>query len=160
TERLLRHRGQFGILCYHRVGTEGVPLFSQLQPALFRSQMQYLKKRYRIISVGQLCNEIQSGVPSRPALAITFDDGYRDLYTYAFPVLQEFQVPATIYLIGRCMEFGEVPWYDRIFLALKDTLGTSIELDLDGPNRFELSSKMARHETAWNIVSYLRTKPD
>ena len=151
---------KFGILCYHRVGTEGVPLFSRLQPKLFRAQMRYIRKHYRVVPLGQLCRELQNGVPVEPTLAITFDDGYRDLYTHAFSVLQEYQLPATIYLIGCCMESGEVPWYDRIFLALKGAPGTSFEVDLDGSRRFAVPSPASRTEAAWEIVSYLRTKPD
>jgi len=142
------------------VGTDGVPLFSRLQPKLFRAQMEHIKKRYRVVSLGQLCRELQDGTSAEPTLAITFDDGYRDLYTHAFSVLQEYQLPATIYLIGQCMESGEVPWYDRIFLALKGVTGTSFEVEMDGFRQFALSSPKARIEAAWEIVSYLRTKPD
>ena len=159
--RLRRSSGsKFGILCYHRVGTEGVPLFSRLQPELFRAQMEYVKKRYRVVSLEQLCRELLDRTPSQPTLAITFDDGYRDLYTHAFSVLQEYQLPATIYLIGCCMESGEVPWYDRIFLALNGAPGTEFEVDMDGLQRFSVSSPVTRTEAAWAIVSYLRTKPD
>lgn len=159
--RFKRGKGpKFGILCYHRVGTQGAPLFSRLSPDRFKAQMSYLKRHYRVIALGQLCNELQSDAPSSPALAITFDDGYRDLYTFAFSVLRELQFPATVYLIGRCMQSGEVPWYDRIFLALKDVPGTSIELEMDGTQRLDLTSVAARNESAWRIVSYLRTKPD
>jgi peptidoglycan/xylan/chitin deacetylase (PgdA/CDA1 family) len=159
--RLRRSAGsKFGILCYHRVGTDGVPLFSRLQPELFRAQMEHIKKRYRVIPLEQLCRELQEGTVAEPSLAITFDDGYRDLYTHAFSVLQEFQLPATIYLISRCMESGEAPWYDRIFLALHSAPGTSFEVEMDGFRQFAVSSPMARIEAAWEIVSYLRTKPD
>jgi peptidoglycan/xylan/chitin deacetylase (PgdA/CDA1 family) len=159
--RVRRSAGsKFGILCYHRVGTEGVPLFSRLLPEFFRAQMKYIRKRYRVVSLGQVCRELQDGTPAEPTLAITFDDGYRDLYTHAFSVLQEYQLPATIYLIGRSMETGEVPWYDRIFLALNVARGTSLEVEMDGVRRFRLVSAKARTEAAWEIVSHLRTKPD
>ncbi len=159
--RLRRSVGsKFGILCYHRVGTGGVPLFSQLQPKLFRAQMEHIKKNYRLVSLGQLCHELQDETLGVPTLAVTFDDGYRDLYTHVFSVLREYQIPATIYLIGDCMESGAVPWYDRIFLALKDAPGTSFEVEMDGFRQFTASSPMARIEAAWEIVSYLRTKPD
>src|SRR5579872_4660900 len=40
---------KFGILCYHRVGTEGVPIFSRLNPSVFEAQMRYIKKNYRVV---------------------------------------------------------------------------------------------------------------
>jgi peptidoglycan/xylan/chitin deacetylase (PgdA/CDA1 family) len=151
---------KFGILCYHRVGTEGVPLFSRLQPRVFEMQMRYLRKHYRIVSLGQLCHELREADPVEPTLAITFDDGYRDLYIHAFPVLKKYEIPATIYLIGQCVETGEVPWYDRIFLALKSAPGPSLDAKMDSLRTFELSSPEARVQAAWNIVCYLRTIPD
>jgi peptidoglycan/xylan/chitin deacetylase (PgdA/CDA1 family) len=151
---------KFGILCYHRVGTEGVPLFSRLDPRVFEAQMRYVRKHYRLVSVGQLCREIENGDEVKPSLAITFDDGYRDLYTYAFPVLRKYEIPATIYLIARSMETGESPWYDRIFVALDHAPGSSIEVQMDLVRQFALTSVAARRQAAWEIVCFLRTISD
>lgn len=151
---------KFAILCYHRVGTGGVPLFSQLQPRVFDAQMRYLRKNYRVVPLGQLCDELRIGDPVKPTVAVTFDDGYRDLYTHALPVLRKYQIPATIYLIGKSMETGECPWYDRIFVALEYAPEGSIEIDMETSRRFFLTSPEARRKAAWDIVCYLRTLPD
>ena len=148
---------KFGILCYHRVGTDGIPFFSRLTPRMFEAQMRYVRKHFRVVSLSQLCREMQEGQLVKPTVAVTFDDGYRDLYTHAFPVLREYQIPATIYLVGQCVETGEVPWYDRIFLALQVAPGPFLELEKDSPRRFELSSPAARATAAWGIVNYLRS---
>ena len=159
--RFVRHPlPKFGILCYHRVGVEGVPLHSRLEPKRFDAQMRHLKKHYRIVPLGQLCHELREASPVAPTLAITFDDGYRDLYRHAFPVLQKYSIPATIYLIGRCMETGEVPWYDRIFLALQSIGDSCLELELDSPRSFALASAQARAAAAWEIICFLRSIPD
>jgi peptidoglycan/xylan/chitin deacetylase (PgdA/CDA1 family) len=151
---------KFGILCYHRVGTGGVPLFSRLNPRVFDAQMNYLKKRYRLVPLNQLCREMQEGYLVEPTLSITFDDGYRDLYNFAFPVLQKYVIPATIYLIGRCMQTGEAPWYDRLFVALENASTSTLEIELDKFRRFALSSQESRLAAAWEIVCYLRSIPD
>jgi peptidoglycan/xylan/chitin deacetylase (PgdA/CDA1 family) len=151
---------KFGILCYHRVGTEGVPLFSHLDPRVFETQMRYLRKNYRLVPLGQMCREMANGDAVQPTLAITFDDGYRDLYTHAFSVLRKYEIPATIYLIGRSMETGESPWYDRIFVALDHAPGDSIEVEMDTPHRFVLASVADRRKAAWEIVCFLRTIAD
>ena len=159
--RIHRFSGsKFGILCYHRVGTKGVPFFSRLDPRVFEAQMRCLRKSYRIVPLSQLCSELLEGRQVNPTLAITFDDGYRDLYTHAFPVLQKYAIPATIYLIGRCMESGEVPWYDRIFVALARVAGATIEVEMDSHRQFDLSTPLLRTEAAWRIVCYLRSISD
>ena len=151
---------KFGILCYHRVGTEGVPLFSRLEPAVFEAQMRYLKAHYRIVPLAELCQELREGRQAVPTLAITFDDGYRDLYTHAFPILQKYQIPATIYLIGRSMETGEAPWYDRIFVAFAGAPGSTLELQMQELRQFDLSTAALRNNAAWETVCFLRSIPN
>src|SRR5713101_845467 len=50
---------KFAVLCYHRVGMEGIPLYSRLAPESFEAQMGYLRERYRIVSLEQLCCELE-----------------------------------------------------------------------------------------------------
>jgi len=151
---------KFGILCYHRVGTEGVPLFSRLDPDVFAAQMRYLRSAYRLVSLGQLCEELQDNRQGEPTLAITFDDGYRDLYTHAFPVLQRYGIPATIYLVGHCMETGEASWYDQLFAAVVFCQEGMIEVDLDKRTRYLLPNRSARMAATWDIICYLRSIPN
>ena len=148
---------KFAILCYHRIGTEGVPYFSRLEPSVFEAQMQYLRKHYRIVSLSELYAELQEGRKVEPTIAITFDDGYKDLYAHAFPVLKKYQIPSTIYLIGQGMETGEAPWYDRIFAALKFASVPVLEIELNELRSFLLSSQELRNAAAWEIVCYLRS---
>jgi peptidoglycan/xylan/chitin deacetylase (PgdA/CDA1 family) len=158
----LRQRAipKFGILCYHRVGVEGVPLFSRLDPVLFEEQMAYIRRHYRIVSLGELCRELEDGSPVSPTLCVTFDDGYRDLYRHAYPVLRKYDIPATIYLIGRCIETGEAPWYDRIFVALASLPADEIQVDIGSPRRLILSGQNERFTATWEIVCFLRSISD
>lgn len=151
---------KFGILCYHRVGFEGVPLFSRLDPAVFQEQMAFIRKHYRVVSLAELRRELQDGRSVTPTLCVTFDDGYRDLYKYAYPTLKKYDIPATVYLIGRCVETGDAPWYDRIFVALASLAATEIQVDIDKPRRFSLSGEHERAAAAWEIVCFLRSISD
>jgi len=147
---------RFGILCYHRVGTGGVPLYSQLPAKTFEAQIRYLRENYRIISLDQLIAEMTNPVSLAPTVAVTFDDGYRGLFTEAYPILQAYGIPATIFLTIQSIETGQVAWYDRIFLALKVAIGTELVLDLEGPRRFSLVSPSLRMQSAVEIISSLR----
>lgn len=153
-------KSKFGILCYHRVGTAGVPYHSRLSAALFEAHMRYARRRYRVVPLGQLVREVLGTEEVPPTLAVTFDDGYRDLYTEAFPILRRYQIPATIYLIGRCMETGEAPWYDRIFAGVVSHPRVLLELEMDRLLRFPLPTLESRRAAAWKIVCYLKSVPD
>ena len=151
---------KFVVLCYHRVGMGGVPLFSELPPEVFEAQMRYIRERYRVVSLDELCDEMEKPARKEDAVAVTFDDGYRDLYAHALPVLRKYRVPATIYLPVDSIETGQVPWYDRIFLALRVFPRDNFEIVLDRPHSFRLGSFESRLRAAAEIIGYLRALPD
>lgn len=94
-----RERGSGAVvLCYHRVGA-GTGSQVDLPVELFAWQMAFLRRRYSLISLDELVSMVQERrVPISDVAAITFDDGYEDVYTHAFPVLRRFDIPATVYL--------------------------------------------------------------
>lgn len=149
---------KFAIICYHRVGSGGVPFYSGLDPRIFEAQIRFLSRAYRIVSLDDLCDELDSGGPKGQAVAITFDDGYRDVYTCAYPVLRRYKVPATVYLTGSAIESGEISWYDRIF-ALAMFCRADV-LELDGVGSFNLSTPESRLRAATQIVTTLRAYPN
>src|SRR5438270_4243926 len=79
--RIRRNLGpRFVILCYHRIGIGGIPFYSQLPVAQFEQQMRYLRSNCRVVSLNQLVQELNHGIASAPAVAVTFDDGYLGTY--------------------------------------------------------------------------------
>jgi peptidoglycan/xylan/chitin deacetylase (PgdA/CDA1 family) len=61
---------------------------------------------------------VRGEVPER-AVAVTFDDGYRDNYEYAFPILQKYRLPATIFVATGAIGNGTLIWHDRVFDAFR-----------------------------------------
>ncbi len=151
---------RFAILCYHRVGIEGVPLYSRLEPAAFEAQMQHLRRHYRVLSLAGLLSEMERPASALPAVAVTFDDGYRDVFEHAFPVLRKYEIPATIFAVAEAIETGSAPWYDRIFLALVNHPEDTVTIELDGPTEFSLHSFAARVATTDRIVRWIRGQSD
>lgn len=151
---------RFAILCYHRIGTEGVPLHSALPRQVFESQMAYLRKHYRMISMENLVTEAAEPRNKEPAVAVTFDDGYADLYREAFPVLRKYSIPATIYLIVSSTQSGEVPWYDRIFVAFQATAASQLRDEVDLPATIALDSPRQRLVAAARYILRVRELPD
>lgn len=74
-----------------------------VSPVQFQRQLKYLKWRgYETIRLDDLFKWLSLGkpLPKRPII-LTFDDGYEDNYTYAFPILKKFGFTATIFLITK-----------------------------------------------------------
>lgn len=102
------------IIMYHSVKPVSDPNDRLCVPlGKFESQMRFLKHyRYNVITLEQLGGLIREGkkIPFR-TVVITFDDGYMDNYTYAFPVLKKYGLPATVFLI---VDEVERPLGDRL----------------------------------------------
>ena len=112
------------ILSYHRVGrdTEFPTYVPLTTPEDFEQQVLYLLRRYQVISLAQVGQAIREGqgIP-RNAAVITFDDGYRDNYLYAYPILKKHGVPATIFLATAHIDDGAPFWWDRVSYAVHTT---------------------------------------
>lgn len=79
----------------------------------FRAQMQYLKDRnYTIVSMQDLLNFFEQGIkPPSKSVLLTFDDGYNDFYLDAYPILREFNYPATVFVpTGLMNNVGYLYW--------------------------------------------------
>jgi peptidoglycan/xylan/chitin deacetylase (PgdA/CDA1 family) len=90
------------ILMYHSVKKQ-VPAGSKLVVSVkaFERQMRFLKSHhYNVVPLGIVAALIKEKkkIPAR-TVVITFDDGRKDNYTYAFPVLKKYHLPATIFVI-------------------------------------------------------------
>jgi len=94
------------ILAYHRVtpgseGGKGLQAGMYVEPEVFREHLRFLKSFFSIVSISELSGDLNKGFDisqSKPICVLTFDDGWRDFYTYAFPVLKDEMVPAVVFL--------------------------------------------------------------
>jgi peptidoglycan/xylan/chitin deacetylase (PgdA/CDA1 family) len=116
--RLLRPRAQrnFVILMYHRVHDQGYGYTSRpVTRRHFARQVRYLRRHFEVLSLDELCARLRSGsAPARDCVALTFDDGYRDNYTDAFPLLRDFHMPALVYLTTGFIGTERAFWWDRV----------------------------------------------
>lgn len=124
-------QGQLVVLCYHRIlpASQKACYFSPdlvVTPEAFRRHCAVLHRHYRVATLTDACDAIRSGSASeRPWLAITFDDGYRDNFMHAAPILREFTLPATFFVIAGLVETEARPWYDQLGQAISGaTAGT------------------------------------
>jgi len=105
------------ILFYHKINIPDPRAKSQglyVPPANFARQMRYLAENgYLCLTLEQAIKSMLEGKPlPKKAVVITFDDGYLDNYTQAFPVLQKWGFTATIFIASR-MIGGKSSWPGR-----------------------------------------------
>jgi peptidoglycan/xylan/chitin deacetylase (PgdA/CDA1 family) len=92
------------ILMYHNIGIPGKnAVLSSLYvtPRMFRFQMGYLKAAgLKVVPLSEIAKFVRSGGTGERLVALTFDDGYRDFYENAFPVLKKYDFPSTVFLVS------------------------------------------------------------
>ncbi|WP_084645599.1 polysaccharide deacetylase family protein [Marinimicrobium agarilyticum] len=92
---------------YHRILPESDPRYHQEEPGMrvtpesFEMHLRELKRHFELVSLGDWVKAQESGaVLPRQACAVTFDDGWRDNFEYALPLLKKHQVPATLFAVA------------------------------------------------------------
>ena len=114
--RLVQHavrRRQAVILAFHRFAGDGDGHPQGMPIQVFAEAMEYLTRHYRVVSLRTMTDELGRGVVRPYTVAVTVDDGYREVFTLAAPVLRRYGVPASFFVIGDFVEGRVWPWTDR-----------------------------------------------
>ena len=103
----LRNRSRDAtFLCYHSVHPAGPP-FLTLSPETFERQLALLRRRgYRTGGQAELAGLVSGERPPAPQVFLTFDDGFRDNFTHAFPLLRAYGATALVFLLPPAVDDG------------------------------------------------------
>jgi peptidoglycan/xylan/chitin deacetylase (PgdA/CDA1 family) len=113
------------IITYHNIVGADEKRRADTQPGMcvlansFDKQMRYISRNFNIISIERLVAAICEGqdIPAN-TIAVTFDDGWRDNYTHAFPILKKYKIPAMIFLATDLIKTGKIPPFLEISMLL------------------------------------------
>jgi peptidoglycan/xylan/chitin deacetylase (PgdA/CDA1 family)/CelD/BcsL family acetyltransferase involved in cellulose biosynthesis len=147
------------ILYFHRVNADLDPFFPSMTTKLFEEEMRFLARYKKVVSLANLVKHLE-GDSTEPVFAITFDDGYQDNCENAFPILQRYGLPATIFLTTGSMDSREPLWFEQLALALKTTGREFIDMEVDLPRRFWLRTQSERLGANDQIFGLLRGLQD
>jgi peptidoglycan/xylan/chitin deacetylase (PgdA/CDA1 family) len=122
------------VLNYHRIVENNINGFLFKSDTihhnvkLFKREISFINKWFNIISMDELIDRLAKKKNfDKPSMAITFDDGYRDNYTLAYPILKQYNLPATIYLISGLIGTTQKVWLDEVDFALLTTTEEKLE---------------------------------
>ena len=123
------------ILLYHRVAdVTSDPQLLCVSKTHFAEHLEYLRRHYHPMSLQDLKTAISAGKIPRYGVVVTFDDGYADNLWNAKPILERYDVPATVFVttgyVGQNREF----WWDDLerLLLLPEKLPEKLELNING----------------------------
>jgi len=148
------------ILLYHRIYSVNDDLaITPIKVKEFEAHLEYLiSNGYDLLSMEELILRVRKhNLPKRVAI-ITFDDAYRDVYLYAYPILKRHGFPATMFLTTGNVNTSELFWWDKVSYAITHT---SIPiLDLGKLGTFSLKTKLSREKAKQMIIKKLKMLPN
>lgn len=147
------------ILLYHRVAEhESDPQQLQVSPKHFAEHLRILKEMAAPVSLQELVGNLRSGkVPSR-SVVVTFDDGAADNLLAAKPILQQEDIPATVFIATGYMKTAREYWWDEVErLALQPSqLPAKLSLTVNGKlQEWDLSAKTPRHQLYHDLIDLM-----
>jgi peptidoglycan/xylan/chitin deacetylase (PgdA/CDA1 family) len=128
-------------------------------PAMFDLHLEMMGQDHHFVSLEDVVAWLGGGVPlpSR-ALLLTFDDGYRDNYDNAYPILLRREVPAAFFVATGHMDSGELLWWDLATALISEAPAAVLDLPLLGP--VALSGPDGRAALARRWVSEAKLLPN
>ena len=166
------------VFTYHRIADPASdPYYDPVISATaegFRAQAQEIARRFRVLTLDEAIERLRSGEHRDRSALITFDDGYRDNFETAAPILRELGLPAAFFLPTGFLDEPGLPWWDEVAWILKhapagrwelprsaDLAPLAIDL-IDGPRSEAIRALIAAilSETVEDVKRFLRTLAD
>ena len=121
-------RGKALILAYHHVIPRKVIRESSLMTGMylssqsFEDHLDWLSRHFRVVPLETIVEMIRTGLPWKETLcALTFDDGWKDVYDHARPLLRRYDMPATVFSVGSMVGSQGPQGLDGVFEAIQMT---------------------------------------
>lgn len=148
---LNKSQTKVAILTYHRVSNKCDDWsLNPLPVESFEEHLKFLTNSYNIISLEDLVDMMIKKEPvTEKTLVLTFDDGYKDNYTNAYPLLQKYEIPATIFLTSKLIGTGELIWYDELGYIIYNTSVNEIKTGKLGD--YAIYSKFEKYQALSDI---------
>ena len=151
--------GRLFILIYHQVLDRPDPLRpGEVDIATFNWQMALLRQYLNVLPLGEAVRRLREGSLPPRAVSVTFDDGYRNNFTNALPVLESHGLQATFFVASGFLDGGRM-WNDTVIETFRTTSEQTIHLDELGLPLLRLDSEAARHRAVNQVIDAIKHLP-
>jgi peptidoglycan/xylan/chitin deacetylase (PgdA/CDA1 family) len=151
------------ILLYHRIAKlNSDPQLLCVSPKHFEEHLEILSRRYNPCSLEQLATNLKDNKVPRRSVVITFDDGYADNLLNAKPLLEAYDLPATIFVSTSFIDTDKEFWWDYLerLLFMPCTLPKNLTTNVDGKELLleigghsNLTAEDLNKYRSWNVLN-------
>jgi peptidoglycan/xylan/chitin deacetylase (PgdA/CDA1 family) len=107
--------GMARILMYHNFSGPGETNTDAVSVSAARTQLAYLHRYFHVVPLARLVEQLKFGGPlENHTVALTIDDGRRNCYEFFFPLLKEFGMPATFFVVSSFIRRDDWLWTDKV----------------------------------------------
>jgi peptidoglycan/xylan/chitin deacetylase (PgdA/CDA1 family) len=138
------------VAVYHRVAD--VAHIDDLDPELvdatpddFENQMAYLRQNFRPVGIDDVLRAHRDRQPlPADSVLVTFDDGYRDNYQLALPILRRHGIPAAFFVTTGYLTDRRLFWWERVNLHIRASKAPEMRIEYPSPEVLDLSTPAAK----------------
>lgn len=155
------------ILMYHRILPKSDPRYALEEPGMlvepetFKMHLEFIQRHFTVLPLREWIARQKAGEPlPAKSCAITFDDGWRDNYEYAFPILKQYNAPATLFAVSHMIGTRQMFWPNQIALLLKQPVESLRVLPWLAPHLAAIDKHTNEREAVAAIIDTLKAYPD
>ncbi|MGH9934634.1 MAG: polysaccharide deacetylase family protein, partial [Blastocatellia bacterium] len=128
----------------------------------FAEQLEYLKAHYNVVPLSRLVERIIASEPLPHGLAaITIDDGYRDSYEVAYPLLRRYGLTASLFVVTGFADRRAWIWTDKARFLVQQAARSQLTTKIgESELRLELNGEGSRRGASDRINSIIKRLPD
>ena len=149
-------RGKLLVFIFHRVLARPDPLLAGEPDAnTFNWMIRFISQSFNVLPFGSAVKHLKFGDLPAASACITFDDGYRDNFDIALPILQRYGVKATFFIATDFLEGGRM-WNDDVIEAVRHTNEASVNWEDYQLGTHDLTTQMMRCQSLGAVLGKLK----
>ena len=123
---------------------------------VFKKQISFINRHFKIVSLSEGIERVQDKSKHPLMAAITFDDGFKNVYDFAYPFLRKNQIPASIFVSTSFVDSDETIWFCKLNHALAKSKKTAFEWK---GRKYNLSQPIQKARTSKELQRELKKLP-
>lgn len=152
----LCHKSGLIVLIYHRVLPQPDPMLPDVpDKTMFAMHMRVIARYFRVAPLRQALVDLQAGTLRCPTVAVTFDDGYADNLEVALPILQQFSIPATVFVAPGFLD-GGLMFNDAVTEIFRQAPAGKFDLEQHGLGSWQIEDWVSRRFAASKVIMQIK----